>query len=204
MIRVGITGGIGSGKSTLCRLFAQRGVPVYDSDAAARRLMVAGGPLAAELVRRFGPEVYRRGELDRPYLAGIVFRDPQALADLDALVHPAVLDDFGQWAARHAAEEYVILESAILFQSGFDRFVDRTVAVCAPVEERVARVCARDRCDAAEVRRRIEAQADDETLRRLSDFSVENTSLEALASEADRLDRRFRAENHSSASPHAD
>ncbi len=203
MIRVGITGGIGSGKSTLCRLFAQRGVPLYDSDAAARRLMAAGTPLAAELVRRFGPEVYRRGELDRRFLAGIVFRDRQALADLNALVHPAVLDDFRRWVDAHAAEEYVIFESAILFDSGFDAFVDRTVAVHAPVEVRIARVCARDRCDAEAVRRRIEAQLDDETLRRRADCWVENTSLEALESEADRLDRQFRAEN-SSLSQHAD
>ncbi|MCM1151593.1 MAG: dephospho-CoA kinase [Alistipes sp.] len=197
---VGITGGIGSGKSTVCRLFEERGVRVYYSDAAAKGLMAPGGPLAGELVRRFGSGVYRRGrELDRKYLAGIVFDDSQALADLNALVHPAVLDDFRRWTRLHAGEEYVILESAILFESGFDAFVDRTLAVLASAEERIARVCARDGCDAEAVRQRIAAQSDDDTLQQRADLFIRNDSSSAdLAAEVDRLDRQFRREAHNS------
>ena len=203
MMKVGITGGIGSGKTTVCRLFAQRGVAVYDSDAAARRLMCAGGPLAAELVRRFGTGVYRRGrELDREFLARIVFSDPAALADLNGLVHPAVAEDFVAWAGRQPGD-YVILESAILFESGFDGFVDRTVAVLAPVDLRVARACQRDGCDAEAVRRRIAAQTDDDTLCRRADISVVNISLDDLGPTVDELDRRFRFESRS-VSQHAD
>ncbi|MDE6710946.1 MAG: dephospho-CoA kinase [Alistipes sp.] len=194
MIRVGITGGIGSGKSTVCRLFAAKGIAVYDSDAAARRLMNESRPLRRALVERFGDAVYRAGELDRKFLAGIVFSDPAALADLDALVHPVVRADFETWCARQTGD-YVVLESAILFESGFDSLVDRTVAVLAPAEVRVARVCRRDGSDPEAVRQRIAAQADDDTLRDRADFALVNISEPELGPAVDDLDRRFRHAN---------
>lgn len=195
MIRIGVTGGIGSGKSTVCRLFAAKGIAVYDSDAAARRLMNGCGPLRQALVQRFGSAVYRCGELDRKFLAGIVFSDPAALADLNALVHPVVRADFEAWCARQTGD-YVVLESAILFESGFDSLVDRTVAVLAPAEVRVARVCRRDGTDPEAVRQRIAAQADDDTLRDRADFALVNISEPELGPAVDDLDRRFRHENH--------
>jgi len=131
MMKVGVTGGIGSGKSTVCRLFAQKGIAVYDSDAAAKRLMQEDGALRRQLAGRFGEGTFRDGQLDRAYLAGIVFADPQALADLNALVHPVVMRDFDAWAARQEGS-YVILESAILFEAGLEGSVDKTVAVLAP------------------------------------------------------------------------
>ena len=130
MMKVGITGGIGSGKSTVCRLFAQRGVAVYDSDAAAKRLMTEEPALRAGIAARFGVEAYAGGALNRPYLAAKVFSDPAALADLNALVHPAVMADFAAWAERQEGS-YVILESAILFEAGLEGSVDRTVAAGA-------------------------------------------------------------------------
>lgn len=144
MMKVGITGGIGSGKSTVCRLFAQKGIAVYDSDAAAKRLMQEDGALRRQLAGRFGEGTFRDGVLDRAYLAGIVFADPQALADLNALVHPVVMRDFDAWAARQEGS-YVILESAILFEAGLEGCVDKTVAVLAPRELRIERTCRRGR-----------------------------------------------------------
>ena len=119
MMKVGITGGIGSGKSTVCRLFAQRGVAVYDSDAEAKRLMAENPELRTAISARFGAEAYADGALNRSYLAGKVFSDPAALADLNALVHPAVLADFAAWAERQEGS-YVIFESAILFDAGLE------------------------------------------------------------------------------------
>lgn len=194
MIRVGITGGIGSGKSTVCRLLAARGVAVYDSDAAARRLMEEDGALRRGLVARFGAAVYDGGRLDRKYLAGAVFCDAAARADLEALVHPAVRADFEEWAARQAGD-YAVLESAILFESGFDAAVDRTVAVLAPAEVRVERVCRRDGATPEAVRQRMAAQADDDTLCRRADFTLVNIVEEELAAAVDDLDRRLRHEN---------
>ena len=143
MMKIGITGGIGSGKSTVCRLFAQKGVAVYDSDAAAKRLMQQDDALRVRLTGRFGAGTFREGQLDRGYLAGVVFSDPQALADLNALVHPVVMADFDAWAARQEGP-YVILESAILFEAGLETCVDKTVAVLAPRELRIERTCRRD------------------------------------------------------------
>ena len=154
MIRVGVTGGIGSGKSTVCRLFAERGVPVYDSDSEAKRLMGEDPSLRAALVEAFGDETFRDGVLNRRYLAATVFGDRRALARLEALVHPCVKRDFERWAAERTAEPYVVLECAILYESGMDAAVDRVVAVVAPEELRLVRVNARDGASAAEIRRR--------------------------------------------------
>ncbi|MCI7139474.1 dephospho-CoA kinase [Alistipes sp.] len=193
MFKVGITGGIGSGKSTVCRLFAARGIAVYDSDSEAKRLMNSSEELRARLEARFGAETYRDGALDRVRLARIVFSDPQALSDLDRLVHPAVRADFAAWAERQQSD-YVILESAILFEAGFASEVDRTVAVLAPLELRVERTCRRDGCDAESVRRRIAAQTDDDTLCARADFSLVNIIEEELGPAVETLDRRFRHE----------
>lgn len=188
-MKVGITGGIGSGKSTVCRLFAQRGVAVYDSDAEAKRLMAESPELRAAVSARFGAEAYAGGALNRPYLAGKVFSDPAALADLNALVHPAVLADFAAWAERQEGS-YVILESAILFDAGLEDSVDRTVAVLAPLELRLERTCRRDKCDPEAVRRRIAAQSDDDVLSEKADYTLVNifeTDLEPTVAELDRI-----------------
>ena len=179
MMKVGVTGGIGSGKSTVCRLFAQKGIAVYDSDAAAKRLMQEDGALRRQLAGRFGEGTFRDGQLDRAYLAGIVFADPQALADLNALVHPVVMRDFDAWAARQEGS-YVILESAILFEAGLEGSVDKTVAVLAPRELRIERTCRRDGCGADQVVRRIAAQLDDDALSARADYVVVNIFEEDL------------------------
>lgn len=190
MMKVGITGGIGSGKSTVCRLFAQKGIAVYDSDAAAKRLMQEDGALRRQLAGRFGEGTFRNGVLDRAYLAGIVFADPQALADLNALVHPVVMRDFDAWAARQEGS-YVILESAILFEAGLEGRVDKTVAVLAPRELRIERTCRRDGCGADQVVRRIAAQLDDDALSARADYVVVNIFEEDLEPAVVKLDRIF-------------
>ena len=190
MMKVEITGGIGSGKSTVCRLFAQKGIAVYDSDAAAKRLMQEDGALRRQLAGRFGEGTFRNGVLDRAYLAGIVFADPQALADLNALVHPVVMRDFDAWAARQESS-YVILESAILFEAGLEGCVDKTVAVLAPRELRIERTCRRDGCGADQVVRRIAAQLDDDALSARADYVVVNIFEEDLEPAVVKLDRIF-------------
>ena len=190
MMKVGITGGIGSGKSTVCRLFAQKGIAVYDSDAAAKRLMQEDGALRRQLAGRFGEGTFRDGVLDRAYLAGIVFADPQALADLNALVHPVVMRDFDAWAARQEGS-YVILESAILFEAGLEGCVDKTVAVLAPRELRIERTCRRDGCGADQVVRRIAAQLDDDALSARADYVVVNIFEEDLEPAVVKLERIF-------------
>lgn len=189
--KVGITGGIGSGKSTLCRLFQARGVAVYDTDAAAKRLMVEQPALREAIQAHFGAASYCAGELNRPYLAQRVFADPEQRALLNSLVHPAVIADFEQWAEEQTGE-YVILESAILFEAGLDKQVDRTVAVLAPERLRIERTMQRDGASEEQVRSRIAAQADDDTLRARADISVVNIFEEELESIVQELDFRFK------------
>ena len=195
MMKIGVTCGIGSGKSTVCRLFAQKGIAVYDSDAAAKRLMQEDGALRRQLAGRFGEGTFRDGVLDRAYLAGIVFADPQALADLNALVHPVVMRDFDAWAARQEGS-YVILESALLFDAGFDACVDRTVAVLAPEALRIERTCRRDGRTPGEVRLRIAAQTDDDTLSAKADYTLVNILESDLEPAVAELHRIFSHEAH--------
>lgn len=193
MIKVGITGGIGSGKSTVCRLFAERGVAVYDSDAAAKRLMEEDSALRQQLIERFGAQTFSGEALNRAYLGAVVFRDSQALADLNALVHPAVMRDFERWAA-HQKGNYVLMESAILFEAGLEGYFDRTIAVLAPRELRIERAMHRDHCDREQIIHRMDAQLDDDTLRDRADYAIVNILEEDLEPTVAELDQRFNRE----------
>lgn len=192
MIKIGITGGIGSGKSTVCRLFAQKSVAVYDSDAEAKRLMHTPA-LRKAIEERFGAGAYRGGELDRGFLAAKVFSDAQALTDLNAIVHPAVRADFDAWAERQEGD-YVILESAILFEAGLEKYVDITVAVLAPRSLRIERTCRRDHTTPEQVERRIAAQLDEDALSARADYTIVNIFEEDLEPAVVKLDRLFRNE----------
>ncbi len=191
-LKVGITGGIGSGKSTVCRLFAQRGIAVYDSDAEAKLLMTTE-PLRAQIAARFGAEAYAGDQLNRPYLAQRVFSDPAALQALNALVHPVVMADFSAWAEQQTSD-YVILESAILFDAGLESSVDVTLAVLAPLSLRLERTCRRDGSDEEQVRRRMAAQLDDDMLCARADYSLVNILEADLEPAVKELDYRFRHE----------
>lgn len=191
MFKVGITGGIGSGKSTVCRLFAERGVAVYDTDAAAKRLMAEDEALKRGIVARFGAESYRDGVLNRPYLAERVFGDDKEREALNGLVHPAVIADFERWSEEQQGE-YVVLESAILFEAGLDKHLDRVVAVLAPEALRVERAMKRDGATRAQILSRMTAQLDDDTLSRRADVSVVNIFEEELEQIVQELDFRFK------------
>ena len=147
MLKIGITGGIGSGKTTVCRMFRALGVPVYDADTRARWLMENNPALRNALVTTFGADVFEvNGRLDRPHLAAAVFGNPTALAQLNGLVHPAVGADFATWAAARAADgaTYVLKEAALMFESDSWRQLDGVIAVTAPAAMRQARVLHRD------------------------------------------------------------
>lgn len=191
MIRVGICGGIGSGKSTVCALFAAKGAPVYDSDSRARALMEGSPEIIAAVSARFGADCYHEGVLDRTRLASVVFSDEKALADLDAIVHPAVRLDFEEWA-RNRKEDYVVLESALLFDSGMDGCVDVSVAVLAPMSLRVERAVKRDGSTPGQVEARIARQMTDDELAERADISIVNIDRDDLSRDVDELDRRFR------------
>lgn len=166
MLRIGITGGIGAGKSTVSRVFHALGVPVYDSDSRARWVMEHDAALRTQLQDTFGAEVYdNSGLLNRPLLAQLVFGNPERLAQLNSLVHPRVGLDFSQWAAAQAqaGHPYVLKEAALLFESGAYRQLDQVVVVVAPLATRLARLLRRDpHRSPAEVQAIIEKQLSDE------------------------------------------
>lgn len=186
MYKVGITGGIGSGKSTLCELLVTFGASLYDSDKHAKRLMAEDMALREALCGAFGAECYTSEGLNRRFLASKVFGNEEALRQLNAIVHPAVRGDFRRWAAEQSSE-YVILESAILFESGFDSEVDTTVAILSPLEERVRRTMERDGVSREEVLRRISHQLSDDELHRRAARTIVNLRRDYLESDAEQL-----------------
>jgi dephospho-CoA kinase len=186
MYKVGVTGGIGSGKSTICKLLAQYGVAVYDSDSKAKELMNSDEVLRKALCEAFGQECYNAEGLNRSYLAEKVFGDEESLSKLNSIVHPAVKADFREWAeAQNSA--YVVLESAILFESGFDSEVDTTIAVLAPKEERLRRTVSRDGSDRAAVEARMAHQMSDDELHAKAKRTIVNLMLEYLESDVEQL-----------------
>lgn len=192
---LGVTGGIGSGKSTVCRLLEALGARIFYADEVAKRLMVEDPGLRHAIVEAFGPQSYQPdGQLNRAYLAARVFHDPEALRQLNALVHPRVLAAFKQ-AREQAARERVpllVLEAALLFESGADQLVDHVLVVDAPEAERIRRVVARDGMAPEQVRARMRHQLPPEVLRQRADFVIENTgSLEALRHQVATLYRQL-------------
>ena len=190
MYKIGITGGIGSGKSTVCALFREQGVAVYDSDAEAKRLMAESADLRRRLIEAFGEECYNAEGLDRKYLASKVFGCEEALQRLNSIVHPAVREDFRAWAERQRGS-YVVLESAILFEAGFENEVDATLAVMAPLEERVRRTMERDGVEREQVRERIKHQMSDDELHARANRTLVNLRREYLESDVEQLHKMY-------------
>lgn len=179
---VGLTGGIGSGKSTVARFFSELGVPVYYADDAARTVMQTPG-IIAKLKSVFGEYVFEDGILNRKRLAQIVFSDKQKLDTLNKIVHPAVKDHFTKWLSSHASAAFVIREAAILFESGSYKDCDFIIAVTAPIEIKIQRVMDRDSVTREDVLKRMENQWGDAEKIALSDFVIENVNLEQTKQE---------------------
>ena len=190
MYKVGITGGIGSGKSSVCRMLALRGVAIYDSDSRAKQLMTDDAELVVQIKRHFGSEIYVDGVLDRRALAAKVFSDVEALAALNALVHPAVMRDFEMWASQQSCG-YVVMESAILFEAGLDNHLDAVVAVMAPRSLRLERAMQRDGASREQIEERMRAQLSDDEMLRRAKYAIVNISLDELEEEVEQLHRRL-------------
>ena len=191
MKKIAICGGIGSGKSTVCGMFAERGAAIYDSDSRAKALMSESAELRAALIAEFGEGCYKDGELNRPYLAEKVFGSEEQLAKLNSIVHPAVKADFLAWAEEQDGD-FCILETAILFESGFDAVVDCSVAVLAPMPLRIERAMQRDGATREHIEARIKAQMSDDELMRRADFAIVNIHLEDVEKDVAELHYRFK------------
>ena len=187
---VGLTGGIGSGKSTIARLFAALGVAVYDSDTEAKKLINTSAEIKKRIVEVFGAEAYAEGVYNRAYMADIVFRNPDKLAVLNSIVHPVLADDFNQWVALQTSP-YVIKEAAILFESGSYKNCDFIITVTAPETLRISRCMSRDGSTEAQVRARMAQQWTDAQRIALSDAVIENINLEETEKRVRELNNLF-------------
>ncbi len=174
MLKIGLTGGIGSGKTLVASVFQELGVPVYQADKEARRLMETEGNVIKGVKDLFGETAYEDGALNREYLAGKVFSDSNLLEQLNRIVHPAVRKDFDRWTRQYATRPYVVEEAAILFETGGNAMMDITVVVTAKASTRINRVMQRDRVTEEEVRQRMDRQMNDQEKQLLADFVIYN------------------------------
>lgn len=183
MLKVGVTGGIGAGKTTVCRIFEQIGIPVYYSDLEARKLMISNELIIGSLKNLFGSDIYiNEGNIDRKKLAGIIFKDKLALHKVNSIVHPEVRKHFATWAEQQNSL-YVIQESAILFESNLNKLFDKIIMVTAPFEMKIERVVKRDRVNREKVIERINNQIDDSEKILSSDFVINTDGTRPIESQ---------------------
>ncbi|HAR38794.1 MAG: dephospho-CoA kinase [Bacteroidetes bacterium GWD2_45_23] len=181
MITIGVTGGIGSGKSVVCDIFRLHGFPVYDADKEAKELNDTSPVIRAALSRHFGEEIYREGRLDRKAFASIIFQDKQKVAVANAIIHPELAKDFLKWCSRQEPHHSMaIIDAALLFEAGFDQWLDKTITVYAPKDIRLQRTIARDHSSADKVEERMNAQLPEEEKSRRSDFTIYNDNSHSL------------------------
>lgn len=174
--KVGLTGGIGSGKTTVAGFFRELGIPVYIADAEAKKIMDSSPEVRAEIISLLGRKAYQNQLPDRKYIASRVFKDEKLLGSLNKIIHPRVHADFEEWAKKQEAP-YVIYEAAILFEHGGDKRCDYSILVTAPKEERIKRVMKRDGVSREMVEARMRNQWPEEEKMKLADFIIENLNI---------------------------
>jgi len=192
MLKIGITGNIGSGKSTVARVFETLGVKVFYADVEAKKVMTADKELMEGIKKTFGNDAYLpNGQLNRKYIANIVFKNEEELKKLNALVHPATFRAFDEWVAAFANEAYVIKEAAVLFESGSYKLCDKTLLISAPLDTRLRRVMDRDHITRAEVEAREARQFTEEKKKELADYILTNDDSQLLIPQILALNAHF-------------
>ena len=173
MIKVGITGGIGAGKSFVCKRFAAMGFPVFDCDKESKLLMNTHQVVRFRLTELLGQECYQNNTLNRAFVAEKIFNNPTLKQQVEAIVHPVVAEQFSQWASEQNAP-IVLVESAILYESGFDKQVDKVIVVDANTETRIERTMKRDACSKEQAEQRINAQMSNQEKIKKADYIIQN------------------------------
>ncbi len=176
---IGLTGGIGAGKTMVAKLFASIGVPVFNADDTAKELMQTSPAIKSQLIKQFGEKVYENGILQKAYLSSIVFSDPHQLALLNAIVHPITIQAAWDWAKQQTAP-YVIKEAALLFESNAAEGLDFVIGVTAPKPLRIQRIMQRDACSKEEAESRIRYQINDTIKMRLCDKVIVNDEIQLI------------------------
>lgn len=192
MLKIGITGNIGSGKTTVSKLFELLGIPVFYADDQAKQVMTADPILIAEIKTAFGHEAYfADGSLNRKYLAGIVFNHSTELQKLNAIVHPAVFRAFDNWVPQHPQATYVMKEAALLYESSSYQLCDYNIVVTAPLQQRLQRVIQRDHITPTEAESRDARQMPEDEKAKLADYLIKNDETELVITQVLRLHEQF-------------
>ena len=188
MVKVGLTGGIGSGKTTVSNFLLEYGIPVYNSDSQGKKLMNTNLELINDIVNIFGESVYNNGVLNTNLLSSIVFSDPEKIKQLNNLVHPKVAEDFNQWVGKNNNQPILIKEAAILIESGAYLNMDKIILVISKKSNRINRVSKRDNSDFESIEKRINFQLTDDEKIQYADYIIENnSSLDDLKNEVLRV-----------------
>ena len=190
MLKIGLTGGIGSGKSTVARIFEILCIPLYYAYAAAKRLMNTDPALREQIIASFGAEAYTGGQLNRQYLAQQVFQDEKKLAQLNSFVHPATIHDAENWIAAQTSY-YAVKEAALIFESGSEKLLDYVIGVSAPQELRIYRTMQRDNISREEVLKRIQQQMDEKLKMERCNFIVYNDEEQPVLPQVIALHRQL-------------
>lgn len=180
MTILGVTGGIGSGKSIVCKYLSLHNIPIYDADIEAKRLNNTSPVIRKELIIRFGKSIYINNELDRKQLASLIFNNKENLQFVNQLIHTELAKHFLNWIEDNKRHSILALDAAVLFESGFDKYVDKIITVIAPIDIRINRVSKRDNLNPEQIKARINSQISDEERSKLSDFVVVNDNYESI------------------------
>ncbi|MES2592076.1 MAG: dephospho-CoA kinase [Bacteroidota bacterium] len=181
MIKVGITGGIGSGKTTVCKVFELLGIPVYYADFEAKQILDANDEVKTQILNFFGNDVLNtENKIDRKKLASLVFNNNEKLEKLNSFIHPVVAAHFENWLKQHSSKKYILKEAAILFESGAYKAMDQIIAVVAPLELKLTRTIQRDKTTRQQVEDRINSQLNDQEKIKRSQYVIYNDEQQLL------------------------
>ena len=186
MFKVGVTGGIGAGKSLICSILERMGYPVFYSDIEAKKIIISNPQVRIDLIELFGIQIFKDHQLDRKLLANLLFSDSTLIEKMNAIVHPKVREEFENWALSKDSQ-LVFNEAAILFETGSYKNFDATILVTAPLEIRLNRVMNRDNSIRADVQKRIDNQWSDEQKLILSTYRIQNDDIQSVLDQLDEV-----------------
>lgn len=191
MLKIGVTGGIGSGKTVVCEIFKILGVPVYNADEAAKKLIQTDPEIINNFTGRYGDDIYVNGELDRKKLSQLIFDNKEELNFVNSTVHPRVFAHFDEWLELHKNQKYIIKEAALIFESGSSKELDKVILVTTSVNERIKRVVERDKATEEAVKKIILSQMSDEEKIEKADFIINNEGNDLIIPQILKLHKRF-------------
>ncbi|MPM45719.1 Dephospho-CoA kinase [bioreactor metagenome] len=187
MIKLGVTGGIGSGKSVVCDVLRLHNIPVYDADLEAKNLNDTSPVIRKKLTESFGQDLYRNNRLDREKLAHLIFNNEENLRTANSIIHPELAKHFMEWAKQREQHPVVALDAAVLFEAGFQSVLDKTIIVLAPLEVRIERAVKRGNLTKEQITARANSQMSDKEKAELADFIIQNDGQHSLLEQVDKI-----------------